>query len=98
MTNLIETAQLLCGFLIIFFGVYMLNYPSKDLDSHEFQSIASSLVPDSPTTGLMRTRLSMQGLRPSSDRRSYEAEEEEGFVLQSLSRRSEDGRAVRENR
>ena len=76
MTNLIETARLLCGFLIIFLGVYMLNFPSKDVESHEFQLLTggSVLVPDS--SGILRSRFSFQGLRPSADAtrqsRSYE--------------------------
>ncbi len=93
MTNPIETARLLCGFLIIFFGVYLLNFPSKDMkDSYEFQTLASAALPDSP--GLVRTRLSMQSPRPSGDAsiqmHSFE-EEDSGSTRRSLVRRSEDG-------
>jgi hypothetical protein len=99
MTNPIETMQLLCGFLIIFLGVYMLNYPSKDLDSHEFERLAGGTVPGSP--GILRTRSSMQGLRPSGDTSRnvhlYEVEDD-GYVLRSFARRSEDRESADESR
>jgi len=86
MTNTRETAQLLVGFLIIFCGVYMLNYPSKDLDSHEFESLAE--------------RFSLQQLRASGDasRQIHFDEEEGGEVLQSLIRESLDRQATEESR
>lgn len=67
MTNPIETARLLCGFLIIFFGVYMLNFPSKDVESHEFQILAGATVPVPDSPGIVRTRFSMQNFRPSGE-------------------------------
>jgi magnesium transporter len=93
--NPIDTTRLLGGFLIIFFGVYMLNFPSKDLDSPEFERLSGS-VPQSP--GIPRTRFSMQGLRPSDDvRRGIQDEGDDGYMLQSLALRSEDREAVGES-
>jgi len=90
-TSVITTTRLLCGFLIIFLGVYMLNYSSKDLDSPEFERLTAGSVPSSP--GVLITRFSMQGLRPSNDSHRqlplYEADDD-GYVLQPLARRSED--------
>ncbi|RDW57447.1 hypothetical protein BP6252_13785 [Coleophoma cylindrospora] len=64
MANNVQIMQLLCGFLIIFCGVYMLNIPSRDTDSYEFQMFAGGAVLDSPrTTG----RFSLQGQRASAD-------------------------------
>jgi len=94
-TNPIETAQLLSGFLIIFFGVYMLNYPTKDLDSPEFELLTGGTVPNSP--GITGTRFSMQGLRSSSDRQSRSYEADDGYVLQSMARGSEEREGVDEN-
>lgn len=99
MTNLIMTTQLLSGFLIIFFGVYMLNYASKDLDSPEFERLAGGSVPGSPR--IPGTRFSMQGLRPSGDMRRQRHpndEEGDGYILRSLTRRSEDAEPVDESR
>ncbi len=64
----------------------MLNYPSKDLDSHEFESLAE--------------RFSLQQLRASGDTsRQIHLDEEEGVeVLQSLIRESLDGEATEESR
>jgi hypothetical protein len=81
MTNPIETGRLLCGFLIIFFGVYMLNFPSKDVESHEFQILTGGSVLAPESLGILRTRFSMQGLRPSGDStRQMHSYEEGGDV------------------
>jgi hypothetical protein len=97
-TKYIQTTRLLCGFLIIFLGVYTLNFPSKDLDSPEFELLTSGSVPDSP--GFTRTRFSIQGLRPSGEtnrqNHSYEGEVD-AYVLQNLTRRSEDRGVVVES-
>ena len=97
MTNPIETARLLCGFMIIFFGVYMLNFPSKDVESYEFQVLTGSTVPVPDSPGLARTRFSTQGLRPSSDAsRQIHPYDEENDVnaRRSLVRPSEEGDAL----
>ncbi len=64
----------------------MLNYPSKDLDSHEFESLAE--------------RFSLQQLRPSGDasQQIHLDEEEGGEALQSLIRESLDREATEESR
>ncbi len=64
----------------------MLNYPSKDLDSHEFEGLAE--------------RFSLQQLRPSGDasRQIHLDEEEGGEALQSLIRESLDREATEESR
>ncbi|KAL2065219.1 hypothetical protein VTL71DRAFT_2888 [Oculimacula yallundae] len=91
MTSAFETTLLLCGFLIIFAGVYMLNYPSS-APNHDFELLsggsgngnAGGAVPESP--GFARARFSMQGLRPSEEliREEDEEEEEEGFGRRSV--------------
>jgi hypothetical protein len=95
-TNYIQTTRLLCGFLIIFLGVYTLNFPSKDLDSPEFEMLTSGSVPDSPGFATF----SMQGLRPSGEtnRQSHSyGGEVDGYVLQNLTQRSEDRDVVVES-
>ena len=93
-TDLLQTTLLLCGFLVIFLGIYMLNFPSKDLDSPEFELLTGGSTPGSP--GIVNTTFSLQGLRPSSDmeRQTQLYEEDDGYILQSLVRRSQETGAV----
>lgn len=57
MTNSIGTMSLLCGFLIIFSGVYLLNYPGNG-------SLKDRLADEAVTddVGDVLTRLSLQEL------------------------------------
>jgi hypothetical protein len=72
----------------------MLNFPSKDLDSPEFELLTGGSTPGSP--GIVNTRFNMQGLRGSSDmeRQNQSCEEDDGYILQSLVRRSQETGAV----
>lgn len=64
-TDAVNTISLLCGFLIIFAGVYLLNLSRGDPDGHR---LLNGKIPDEdgiptdPITGL-HTRLSMQSRR-----------------------------------
>jgi len=81
MTNAIETARLLCGFLIIFCGVYMLNYPSSSSSPYEFELLSGGHQSDSSVT-----RFTVRSLRASEEEARLErrSEEGEGFRRQSL--------------
>jgi hypothetical protein len=66
-TDAVNTISLLCGFLIIFTGVYLLNLSRHDPDGHSM--VNSKLDEDGvPTDGLtsFQTRRSMQSRRSSS--------------------------------
>ena len=69
-TSSINTISLLCGFLIIFSGVYLLNLADKDPDGHTLLHgrIESGGIPTDGIAGL-QTRLSMQSQRRSQDPR-----------------------------
>lgn len=60
MTSGIGTMSLLCGFLIIFSGVYLLNYHEKDADGSSDERLAGENVAHSD--GDDRTRFSLQEL------------------------------------
>ena len=64
--DVVNTVSLLCGFLIIFAGVYLLNLSSDDPDGN--QLLRGRMDDGIPTDGIaaIQTRLSMQS------RRSYE--------------------------
>jgi magnesium transporter len=99
MTDSIGTLSLLYGFLIIFSGVYLLNYRGNDADRHKSsdESLANGAVADG--AGDVRTRLALQ----DSPRSSEETQREDrtglmqfydvrtdGYMLQDLSRDSEE--------
>ncbi|MCJ1355940.1 MAG: hypothetical protein MMC33_005933 [Icmadophila ericetorum] len=69
-TSSVNTISLLCGFLIIFSGVYLLNLADKDPDGHKLLHgrIESGGIPTDAIAGL-QTRLSMQSQRRSQDPR-----------------------------
>lgn len=62
-TDTVNTVSLLCGFLIIFSGVYLLNLSKDDPNGH--QLLAGKLEDGVPTDGIagIQTRLSMQSRR-----------------------------------
>lgn len=64
-TDAVNTISLLCGFLVIFTGVYLLNLSRGDPDGHRLLNgkIADDDgIPTDPMTGI-QTRLSMQSRR-----------------------------------
>ena len=64
-TDAVNTLSLLCGFLIIFAGVYLLNLSRSDPDGHRLmngKAPEDDGIPTDPITGL-QTRLSMQSRR-----------------------------------
>lgn len=64
-TDAVNTLSLLCGFLVIFSGVYLLNLSRKDPDGHQLangKAIGEDAVPTDPLSGLS-TRRSMQARR-----------------------------------
>ncbi|KAJ5901677.1 DUF803 domain membrane protein [Penicillium taxi] len=69
-TDAVNTISLLCGFLIIFTGVYLLNLSRHDPDGH---SLVSSKLDDEgvPTDGIasFQTRRSMQSRRSTDPHR-----------------------------
>lgn len=69
-TSHINTISLLCGFLIIFSGVYLLNLADKDPDGHTLLH-GRTESGGIPTDGIasLQTRLSMQSQRRSQDPR-----------------------------
>lgn len=71
-TDAVNTISLLCGFLVIFSGVYLLNLSRGDPDGHR---LLNGKIPDEdgiPTDGLtgLQTRRSMQARRSTDHRRS----------------------------
>lgn len=64
-TDAVNTLSLLCGFLVIFSGVYLLNLSRKDPDGLHMmngKAIGDDAVPTDPLSG-MSTRRSMQARR-----------------------------------
>jgi magnesium transporter len=65
----VNTLSLLCGFLVIFAGVYLLNLARGDPDGHKMMNgkiIGDSGIPTDPVASL-QTRRSMQARRGSQD-------------------------------
>ncbi|KAJ5725259.1 magnesium transporter NIPA5 [Penicillium malachiteum] len=104
-TDAVNTISLLCGFLIIFTGVYLLNLSRHDPDG---RNLSNSKLDDEgvPTDGIasFQTRRSMQSRRSSSsiaflngngDREglihSYDIENHAGIGLEDLAEDSDDG-------
>ena len=68
-TDTVNTVSLLCGFLIIFSGVYLLNLSAADPDGHEL--LRGKSIDGVPTDGIavIQTRRSMQSRRSLEPRR-----------------------------
>lgn len=64
-TDAVNTLSLLCGFLVIFSGVYLLNLSRADPDGHRLMTGKDSEVDGIPTDGItvIQTRRSMQARR-----------------------------------
>jgi magnesium transporter len=65
----VNTLSLLCGFLVIFAGVYLLNLARGDPDGHKMmngKAISGEGIPTDPVASL-QTRRSMQARRSSVD-------------------------------
>lgn len=80
-TDAVNTISLLCGFLIIFTGVYLLNLSRHDPDGHTM--VNSKLDEDGvPTDGMasFQTRRSMQSRRSSSSAYFNGNSDREGLI------------------
>ncbi|KAF4591570.1 DUF803 domain membrane protein [Ophiocordyceps camponoti-floridani] len=106
-TDAVNTLSLLCGFLVTFTGVYLLNLSRGDPNAHNVP--AGQMGHDSTPTDMvssLQTRRSMQSRRSGDhvrhsvsslhgDRegliRAYDEEEAAGFGLTDLAEESEDG-------
>lgn len=64
-TDVVNTLSLLCGFLVIFTGVYLLNLSRADPDGHRLMTGKDGEVDGIPTDGIavIQTRRSMQARR-----------------------------------
>ncbi|EEP78039.1 hypothetical protein UREG_02888 [Uncinocarpus reesii 1704] len=71
-TDSVNTISLLCGFLIIFAGVYLLNLSRTDPDAHSMINGKSDDEAGVPTDGIasLQTRRSLQNRRSMDHRRS----------------------------
>ncbi|KPM46232.1 hypothetical protein AK830_g349 [Neonectria ditissima] len=105
-TDPVNTLSLLCGFLITFTGVYLLNLSRGDPHGHRL--ISGRGGPDATGTDMvsgLQTRLSMQSRRSGDPSRhsvssilgdreglihAYDEEEAHGFALTDLAEDSED--------
>ncbi|KAI9890273.1 MAG: hypothetical protein M1814_004308 [Vezdaea aestivalis] len=108
----VNTISLLCGFLVIFTGVYLLNLSRGDPEGHKLlNGQVSDGVPTDPIAGI-QTRRSMQTRRSSIEARRLStgsslghgdreglihAFEEEGFGLEDLAEDSEDEPQTKQN-
>jgi hypothetical protein len=100
MTNGISTLSLLCGFVIIFSGVYLLNYSGNDADGQKSsdERLVDEIETDG-TTRIARTRLSLQGLPRFSEESQFEDRtglmhsyegRADGYMLRDISRDGEE--------
>ena len=66
----VNTVSLLCGFLVIFSGVFLLNLSEKDPDGHNL--LQGRMEGGAPTDGVagVGTRISMQSRRSTDPRRN----------------------------
>ena len=104
-TDPVNTLSLLCGFLVTFMGVYLLNLSRSDPNGHRL--IAGRGGPDAMGTDMVssiQTRLSMQARRSTDPRlsmssqhgdrqgliRAYDEEEAAGFGLTDLAEESDE--------
>lgn len=111
-TDPVNTLSLLCGFLVTFTGVYLLNLSRGDPDGT--RSLGRRTGPDSTGTDMIssiQTRMSMEARRSMGHRhsisssagdrqgliRAYDEEEAAGFGLTDLAEASdEDGHSGRQ--
>lgn len=105
----ISTLSLLCGFLITFTGVYLLNLSRRDPEGLNLtaqqggnDAIGTDMVSSFQTRLSMQARRSTGSLRHSiSDRegliRAYDEEEANGFGLTDLAEESDDDGMGRAN-
>jgi hypothetical protein len=92
-TDGVKTMSLLCGFLIIFSGVYLLNYPANNLDGHEVSDERYANGPVTQRASMVHSRSSLQHSPLSSEEsqsddrtrlmQSY-GEESDGYMLQRI--------------
>ncbi|MCJ1475458.1 hypothetical protein MMC13_004120 [Lambiella insularis] len=68
-TDIVNTVSLLCGFLIIFSGVYLLNLHSGDPDGHEMLRGKSMDGVPTDVMAVVQARRSMQSRRSTEPRR-----------------------------
>lgn len=92
-TNAVNTVSLLCGFIIIFVGVYILNVSRGSDIRHLFPSKAFDGIPMDNIVAGMGTRRSIQLHRRSNSSRRNDLDEE-SFGLSSLDEPREDRNAL----
>ncbi|ANB15347.1 hypothetical protein AWJ20_2974 [Sugiyamaella lignohabitans] len=82
-SNAVNTISLICGFLIIFSGVYLLNVSRSDGDGNQLMALKSvEGMPMENTIAGIQTRRSIQMHRRSGSFRNYD--DEEAFGLTAL--------------
>ena len=111
-TDTVNTISLLCGFLIIFTGVYLLNLSRGDPNGtklagiHDYEATPTDIVSSFQTRRSMQARRSGDPSRHSmgsarGDRegliRAYDEEEAAGFGLTDLAEESDDEGSHRPN-
>ncbi|MCJ1261326.1 hypothetical protein MMC22_001190 [Lobaria immixta] len=77
-TDTIETISLLSGFLIIFSGVYLLNYPSNDADG--YKSSIERLANGAVTDGAGDVRISLVSQDSSRSSEETQCEDRTGLI------------------
>lgn len=77
-TDTIETVSLLSGFLIIFSGVYLLNYPSNDADG--YKSSIERLANGAVTDGAGDVRISLVSQDSSRSSEETQCEDRTGLI------------------
>jgi magnesium transporter len=90
-TDAVNTLSLLCGFLVIFSGVYLLNLSRKDPDGTHMmngKAIGDDAIPTDPMSGIS-TRRSMQARR-SLDPHRRSSSITSNFSLQGIQVRRHD--------
>lgn len=93
-TDAVNTLSLLCGFLVIFTGVYLLNLSRKDPDGKQMmhgKAVGDDAVPTDPLSGIS-TRRSMQARR-SMDPHRRSSSITSNFSLQGIQLRRHDENA-----
>ena len=111
-TDAVNTLSLLCGFLITFTGVYLLNLSRRDPHGHKMAGRGGDDATGTDMISSFQTRLSMQSRRSGDpgrhsvgslhgDRegliRAYDEEEAAGFGLTDLAEESDEDSNPRRN-
>lgn len=111
-TDTVNTLSLLCGFLITFTGVYLLNLSRSDPHGHKLSARRGDDATGTDMVSSFQTRLSMQARRSgdpirhsigseNGDRegliRAYDEEEAAGFGLTDLAEESDTDSDARPN-